>query len=237
MIGGKDIEDYFATMQESTMTLRDELDETGFAAGEILPVIVCLDCSESMKSRMDDLHDAMFHFTKAVREHDLAKNAVEWEFISFQTKNKTDTPELIEHIGDFQRATELFELQHELEAHGKTPLAEVIELALDKLEAKKKYYKDLGQPYYQPWLVVMTDGAPTSPPDIMKAAIERVTKLVEKKKLAVIAVGIGAGVNEDFLTQLSPKRKPDMIGGKDIKDYFIKLSDSIIKASSGVVVS
>ena len=49
-----------------------------------------------MKSRMDDLHDAMQHFVKAVREHDLAKNAVEWEFISFQTKENTDTPELIE---------------------------------------------------------------------------------------------------------------------------------------------
>lgn len=219
------------------MPLRDELEPTGYAAGEILPVIVCLDCSNSMKSRMDDLHDAMQHFVKAVREHDLAKNAVEWEFISFQTKENTDTPELIEHIGDFQRATETFELAHELEAHGRTPLAEAIELALDKLEAKKEYYKKLGQPYYQPWLVVMTDGAPTSPPEIMQGAIDRVTRLVEEKKLAVIAVGIGAGVNKEFLTKLSPRREPDMIGGQDIKDYFVKLGDSIIQASAGVVVS
>jgi uncharacterized protein YegL len=219
------------------MTLQDALTDAGGGRGEILPAVVCLDCSHSMSehNKIGSMHDALGKFIQTVRSHQTAKEAIDWEFMSFQT-DAAGKPKIEEHIGDFQRAMEPVELP-DLVASGGTPLAEVVDLALRKLDAKKAELKLQGQPHFQPWLIVFTDGAPTSQPDVMQEVLDRVGKLVADRKLAVIAVGIGPDANKDFLAKLSPGRAPDMIGEKDIGTYFQKLSDSIIQASAGVVLS
>ncbi len=215
------------------MSLTGNLTDVG--SGETLPVVVCLDCSGSMAEhgKIESMNEALTKFIETVREHDTAKDAIEWEFISFQG-DAANRPKITEHIGDFQQATDPVDLP-DLAAEGGTPLAEALHLALEKLEARKKDLKTLGQPHYQPWLVVFTDGIPTSAPDRMMAELDRIKALVNTDKLTVIAVGIGPDAKRDFLSQLSPKRPPDMIGEQDIASYFQKLSDSIIQASSGVV--
>lgn len=205
--------------------------------GEILPAVVCLDCSASMAehNKIQSMNGALGKFIETVRGHRTAKDAIDWDFISFQT-DAAGKPILTEHIGDFQHAAEPVDLP-DMEAAGGTPLAEVVNLALEKLDAKKKELKKQGTPYYQPWLVVFTDGMPTSKPDAMKDTLNRLRTLVDEGDLAVIAVGIGVDAKKELLEQLSPGRAPDMIGDQDITNYFIKLSDSIIQASSGVVLS
>jgi uncharacterized protein YegL len=216
------------------MSLTGNLDEAGYGRGEILPAVVCLDCSGSMAEhgKIQSMNDALAKFIETIRSHNTAKDAIEWEFISFRG-DAAGKPRIIEHIGDFQRATDPVDLP-DLVAEGGTPLAEALHLALEKLEAKKKDLKTEGQPYFQPWLVVFTDGMPNPAPQ-MQEVLDRIKKLVAGDGLAVIAVGIGPDAKKDFLSQLSPKRAPDMIGDQDIASYFQKLSDSIIKASGGVV--
>ena len=218
------------------MTLQDNLTEEGFGRGEILPTVVCLDCSGSMAehNKIQSMNDALLKFIETVRSHDTAREAIDWEFISFQS-DAAGKPRIVEHIGEFQRATEPVDLP-DLVADGGTPLAEAVDRALQKLEAKKKDLKLQGQPHFQPWLVVFTDGMPTSPPDLMKDVLDRVRQLVKNRGLAVIAVGIGPDAKKEFLAELSPGRAPDMIGDQDIESYFVKLSDSIIQASTGVVL-
>ncbi len=216
------------------MALIGNLDEAGYGRGEILPTVVCLDCSGSMAEhgKIGSMNEALTKFIETVRAHNTARDAIEWEFISFQG-DAANRPKITEHIGDFQRATEPVDLP-DLVAQGGTPLAEALHLALGKLEAKKKDLKTLGQPYFQPWLVVFTDGMP-NPGPLMQEVLDRIKKQVDGNGLAVIAVGIGPDAKRDFLSQLSPKRDPDMIGDQDIASYFQKLSDSIIRASGGVV--
>ena len=45
-----------------------------------------------------------------------------------------------------------------LSASGNTPMGEAVELAINSLERRKTAYKASGVDYYQPWLVLMTDG-------------------------------------------------------------------------------
>ena len=47
-----------------------------------------------------------------------------------------------------------------LTANGNTPMGEGVRLALDLLDKRKQEYKDKGVDYYQPWLVLMSDGQP-----------------------------------------------------------------------------
>lgn len=46
-------------------------------------------------------------------------------------------------------------------AGGMNLLGGAVELALQKLEQRKAEYKRAGVPYYQPWLVIISAGAPT----------------------------------------------------------------------------
>ena len=45
-------------------------------------------------------------------------------------------------------------------AGGMNLLGGAVELALQKLEQRKAEYKRAGVPYYQPWLVIISAGAP-----------------------------------------------------------------------------
>lgn len=45
-----------------------------------------------------------------------------------------------------------------------TFLGEAVELALSELDSRKRTYRAHGVEYYQPWLVVMTDGVPDQRP-------------------------------------------------------------------------
>ncbi len=80
-----------------------------------------------------------------------------------------------------------------------------VELALNLLEKRKEEYKKAGVDYYQPWLVIMTDGAPT---DDISPAVNRTLQLEQNKHLTMFLVGVGDSAKMDKLGRFSNKRPP-----------------------------
>lgn len=78
-----------------------------------------------------------------------------------------------------------------MEAEGMTCMGEGLSLALDLLEKRKTKYKATGVDYYQPILVVMSDGLPNGNRRVWDEAVERIRALCASRKLSVVAVGIG----------------------------------------------
>ena len=113
-------------------------------------------------------------------------------------------------------------------AGGLTPMGQATSLALDLLEARKEDYKRAGVDYYQPWMVVMTDGEPT---DDISTAAARIGSLVAGKKLTVFPIAIGADANLQVLAQLSPSRPPLRLKGLNFKEFFVWLSRSVSRVS------
>lgn len=72
-----------------------------------------------------------------------------------------------------------------------TCMGEGLSLALDLLEKRKTKYKATGVDYYQPILVVMSDGLPNGNRRVWDEAVERIRALCASRKLSVVAVGIG----------------------------------------------
>ena len=107
-------------------------------------------------------------------------------------------------------------------------MGEGVAHALDLLEARKGDYKRAGVDYYQPWMVVMTDGAPT---DDISAAAARIRSLVAEKKLTVFPIAIGEGANLDTLAKLSPTRPPLRLQGLNFREFFTWLSRSVSRVS------
>jgi len=117
-----------------------------------------------------------------------------------------------------------------------TPIGEGILTGLELLNARKEGYKDLGIKYYQPWLVVITDGAPQGPNAManMELAIKACNEMESKDKLVVFNIGVGSGADLDILKRLSVKREePISVASAE----FSKLFEFLGSSSSSVISS
>jgi uncharacterized protein YegL len=85
----------------------------------------------------------------------------------------------------------------------------VLHLALDLVEMRKKLYRDIGLPYYRPWIFLVTDGAPS---DEWQSVATRIKQEEAGKKLSFFSVGID-NADMDLLAQLSirPPQKFDRV--------------------------
>lgn len=86
-----------------------------------------------------------------------------------------------------------------------------------------------GVDYFQPWLVLMTDGQPTTTEHIQAAA--RSCNLEEQHKLVVFPIGIGAAADMSVLAMFSRKRCPLRLKGLNFREFFEWLSKSVVRVS------
>lgn len=197
-----------------------------------VPVCLCLDTSGSMtsqesdetdsfpgaftKSRIDALNEGINLFYDAVRNDEIASFAVDVSIVTFDSEAKC--------ISDFRCVGE--ENPPPLLAFGMTALGEGVNLALDLLEKRKGEYKSTGVDYYQPWLVLMTDGEPNGSTEELSRAMARCTQLADAKKLSIFPILIGEETSANILAGFSPKRKPLHLKGIKFKEFFEWLSKS-----------
>jgi uncharacterized protein YegL len=100
------------------------------------------------------------------------------------------------------------------------------------VEDRKAWYKETGQKYYRPWIVVMTDGEPygnrASASDI-DAISERVAKDAAAKKYFMMGIGVGEA-NMELLTRMCGKALP--LSGTKFTEFFKWLSNSLSMVST-----
>ena len=189
-----------------------------------VPVCLCLDTSGSMDGQpINELNECVRLFYEAIKEDETALYSAEISIVTFGGNNA-------ECIADFA-SLELQPNAPKLLASGMTPMGEAVNMALDLLECRKDEYKDRGVDYYQPWLVLMTDGEPNGDKSELTRAINRTVELVNQKKLTVFPIGIGAYADMNVLGQFSPKRPPLKLQGLKFKEFFEWLSKSVSKTS------
>ena len=188
-----------------------------------VPVCLCLDTSGSMGGvPIDELNEGVRLFYEAIREDETALYSAEVSIVTFGGNAKC--------IVDFA-SLEVQPNAPTLTADGMTPMGEAVNMGLDLLEQRKDEYKDRGVDYYQPWLVLMTDGAPNGDSAELSRAINRTVDLVNQKKLTVFPIGIGSDADMDVLAQFSPKRPPLKLQGLKFREFFAWLSKSVSKTS------
>jgi hypothetical protein len=190
-----------------------------------VPVCLCLDVSGSMNGApIKELNDGVRLFYEAIKTDETAFYSAEISIIAFGENSARC-------IQDFSSLT-LEPNAPVLTASGGTPMGEAINLALDMLESRKSEYSDSGVDYYQPWLVVMTDGQPNGNIRELETAIMRTTNLIVEKKLTIFPIGIGEDADMDVLTKLSPKRPPLRLRGLNFREFFSWLSKSVARVSA-----
>lgn len=112
-------------------------------------------------------------------------------------------------------------------ASGNTPLGGAVEFALRRLNERKEEYKRNGVPYYQPWLVVISDGEPT---DSWQQVAQEAKSQSANRKLISLMVGV-KDADMDKLGQFSCKPALKLDGLK-FSEFFEWLSASMSRVSA-----
>jgi len=186
------------------------------------PVILLLDTSGSMSGQpIQELNRGLAAFKEDVMKDAQASLSVEVAIVTFGPVRLTQ---------DFVTIDQF--TPPKLETEGVTPMGAVIEYALDLLEQRKQTYKDNGVLYYRPWVILITDGAPT---DYWEGAAQRVREAEEQRRMLFFTVGVqGADMNK--LRQIAPPERPPVtLNGLDFRSLFRWLSTSMKRVSSGKV--
>ena len=123
-----------------------------------VPCVLLVDNSDSLNCKgpngrvpIDELNDGLVAFRKALDDNPLALGRADISIITFNSTVQTQLP--FAPAANYVAPT--------LTASGCTAMNQGILTALDAIEARKSEYKNLGIPYYRPWLFLLTDGLPT----------------------------------------------------------------------------
>jgi uncharacterized protein YegL len=99
--------------------------------------------------------------------------------------------------------------------------------ALQLLDERKTAYQSAGVDYYQPWLVIMSDGYPT---DSIEEASEAISHLTHNHRLSVFPIAIG-NADTVVLSRLGGGRPALRLQGLKFEEFFIWLSKSVNRVS------
>lgn len=113
-------------------------------------------------------------------------------------------------------------------------MGEAINLGLDLLERRKEQFRSVGVDYFQPWFVLMSDGAPNGAADHLARAKQRMDSLARDKKLSVFPIGIGAHADMKALAEFSPMPSPLKLKGLKFREFFEWLSQSVSTTSQSI---
>ena len=198
-------------------------DETNDLIDNPSPRCACmlvLDVSHSMEGqKIAELNEGVRQFIHEVKKDDFAKYSVELGVITFG--GDVDT---IIDFGPLEQIT-----WEDLSVNGNTPMGKAVNAAIDSLEKRKQEYRESGNSYYQPWLVLMTDGAPT---DVYQEAAEKLQQQALEKKIVVFGIGIGSDCDLDVLAEFCPEnRPPAKLDRLKFKNFFEWLSQSMSMVS------
>lgn len=185
-----------------------------------VPVVLCLDRSGSMVGApIAELNRGIKLFLDEVRSDPNAANCVELGIVSFACEPRVDLMfDTVENIGHFA-----------IEDPGmSTNMAAGVEMALALLKGRTGQYQRAGVDYYRPWMILMTDGMPTTCCD---RAARQTCQLEADRKLVVFPLAIGEYADEDTLSRFSRERPSLRLQGLKFREFFQWLSCSVSQVS------
>lgn len=192
-----------------------------------IPICLCLDTSSSMAGApISELNEGVQMFYDAIANDEMAVHSAEICIVTFGHNG-------FECLADFA-SLNVQRNSPTLIANGLTPMGEAVNLGLDLLDKRKDEYKNRGVDYYQPWLVLMTDGAPNGDSGELQRAISRCVEAVQAKRLTIFPIGIGNDADMSVLAQFSPNRSPLRLKGLCFNKFFEWLSKSISAVSASM---
>lgn len=159
-----------------------------------LACVLLLDTSGSMARSIDNLNNAINDFKKAVSMDELSKKRVDVAIVEFNDEATV--------IQEFTPISEMEPIK--LTAGGLTAMGEGINLAIDLVRERSRFYRDIGIGCFRPWIFMITDGVPTDDIAYARSRIAEEESKGEYGKLKFFAVGVD-NYDKDAMFMLTPR--------------------------------
>jgi len=178
--------------------------------------VLVVDVSGSMAGEpINQLNKGLQDFHKEVIADFVASQRLEVSIVTFGSNViSLQEPSL---VSNFQMPS--------LSCSGSTRIVDGVRLAMDIIENRKKWYKETGQNYFRPMIILITDGEPDADQDIYGLSTE-LTHKISSKALMFYSIGV-RGYNHQKLNQLCSTPPPLPLDGYKFSEFFTWLSNSI----------
>ena len=182
--------------------------------------ILCLDTSGSMSgsysqrvngsSPIDELNKGIQTFVNEISNDATLSDRLEIAFVEFNSDVSASEANLIHNIN-----------VPSYTAGGSTNMGEALQTAHALAKDRKAMYKRTCQPYYRPWVICITDGAPDNSREAEVAA-----KAIHNDNIQFLAVGV-ENADMAFLQNISSNLPAMKMDGLKFSDFFVWLSNSM----------
>jgi len=185
------------------------------------PCVLVLDTSGSMNGEpINELNYGLRKFKKEVESDTITANRLEIAVVTFNSSVKVNST--FKLVNDYTTPV--------LDADGSTKLVDGVNRAIQVLETRKQWYKDTGQKYYRPYIILITDGYPDNDQNIdeLSAVIKQG---VDNKQFNFWPFGV-LDADMDILKKISHDSfSPVKLKGVEFGKFFKWLSNSMSSVS------
>jgi uncharacterized protein YegL len=189
------------------------------------PCVLVLDASWSMssktssgKTRIEQLNEGLHELENALKSDPTALTRVQLSIVIVGGPNSQ--AELLMDWTDANNFTAF-----DLIPDGNTPLAEGLQIGLELVDEAKDNLRGNGISYTRPWMIIISDGAPTSSTAAWRDATAATKDAEANKKVEIFAIAV-EGASIEQMNQISHKPCAQLSGMK-FKELFVWLSDSL----------
>ena len=183
--------------------------------------VLVLDVSGSMRGEpIRELNNALQDFYSEIKSDVTTSQRLEICVMTFNDQVRTlQEPALVDNF-----------TMPSLTANGSTAMVDAVREAIAKVDARKRWYKETNQPYYRPWIILMTDGEPDDGQDVYGLG-SQIQFDMKDKHYMFLPIGI-QDANMDVLATLQGGKTAQKLAGLKFKQFFHWLS-----ASMGTIVN
>lgn len=176
------------------------------------PVVFLLDTSGSMDGApIDELNAALSKVKEDILCDPILANRLEIGIVAFDDEGRIERPiDLISGDSSFPVLT----------IGGTTNLVSGMNIAMSMVEERKSFYKANGEQYYRPFIVLITDGAPTNTSDEIDALDAQIQSKSDEKRFVFLPFGTD-GADMQLLAKLAAQTADERLKGKGTS-YLIK---------------
>ena len=193
-----------------------------------LACVLLLDTSSSMSYRdpdkpdrvppIDSLNQALQRFKEQVSLDEMAQKRVDIAIVEFNSNVRV--------VQDFTPIRNMEPIT--LEATGVTSMGAGINMAIDMVKGRNRYYNGIGTPVFKPWIFMITDGEPTDSIDEAARRIQEEESKGTHGKLKFFALGV-EGYSKEAMFRLTNRVME--LRDKDFSSIFDWMGKSMVAIS------
>lgn len=194
--------------------------------------VLVLDVSASMREGPNnELNEGLQRFYDDIMGSETLANQLELSIVTFGKQVKTIlAPSLVDN----------FTMPTVPANEGATHIVDGVRQAIETVNTQKEYYRETKQPYFRPWIILMTDGKPEPANQDVQGLAKDIHEATEKRKYVFFAVGVQGADMGTLKTLSSPSMPPELLKGLHFDEFFEWLRNSmdmIANANEGDVLN